>query len=1114
MKIAKNGGVYIEIAGDATSFQKALNDANSYAQNAAKSISKTLNGALGKDEISKVLEDVNKYTQRAALAVRGMNQDLSEYNALFRNLGYTIGLRGKDLDKFAENQKKALNARLVKAYEDNMRGLNRTLGETVSKGSKAAGVLSGLAAGAVGVVSIGGAADFARETIKVSGDIDMLKRSFSAIRGGPAEAQQEMDFLISTSKRLGQSFEGLAEGYRGFLAASQVSTLSLEQVKDIFTAVTETSTVLGLSSDRTRFALLALEQMMSKGVVSMEELRRQLGDHIPGAMAMAARAMNLPIQQFMKMVENGEVLADELLPKLAAEMRRTFGSGLEEALNAPLRNIERLKTALHLGMAEVGDAGLLEAVGDISLRWAGLVEKVSGGAATLVSGIKPVISYMDIAAVAAGTFGLALTKNFIGPIPKVNALLSSLRASLAATFNLYTLGLTGAATAVYFLATWQSESERINQKYAASIAEVNKRLQENLQLSGAAAEMEIRSQTMLKQKLEEAQEDLRIAADNLNDIIDESLRKAELRRIGRDMKIDYGVVTELRGLAAALTEGKISLEQFIQETDRFSGSAGKDLINSIQTSAIAMEAIIVKQEKMRWGLDGTRAAFLQLQHVFDRGLVLRVSGLNELERAFMLAGEIAALGAAGKLALPEIRVKGLDEFLTAADATATAKRAQKQKEMQERIAQGYELLEKDGLSASQIDKIRTGLKNLEADYNSMFNKPKSRSGKSAANERLNLNKQMLNDIKRLTLGEREYQLEQIKEQAVKARGLNIDKEVIAQWQKLQIAELDKTHFSEASQAIQDFERQYLETVKGVSGAAASVRSEMDRFREAAATQFDGIPEKAAEYEAILLRISELEQRRLQEVSRESDDGIARALRKYAEEASDMAAMMEDATTNALKGMEDAFVQFATTGKLSFSDMANSIISDLARIMTRQAITQPLANALSGVVGSLLPTSVGWSSFSSMSNLFDSSSILSSILPSAKGNVFAANSKGISAYSNKIVDTPTVFPFAKGIGLMGEAGAEAIMPLVRTSSGDLGVRAQGSGDGGGGKVNIRIIDQRGGDAPPLQVQQTPNANGGMDITMLIQAEVRKTIRNGGADTAMRYRYGLSARPGGV
>ncbi|EOB0297917.1 phage tail tape measure protein, partial [Escherichia coli] len=61
------------------------------------------------------------------------------------------------------------------------------------------------------------------------------------------------------------------------------------------------------------------------------------------------------------------------------------------------------------------------------------------------------------------------------------------------------------------------------------------------------------------------------------------------------------------------------------------------------------------------------------------------------------------------------------------------------------------------------------------------------------------------------------------------------------------------------------------------------------------------------------------------------------------------------------------------------------------------------------------------------------------------------SANLSAYSNTIVDTPTYFAFAKGAGLMGEAGPEAIMPLTRAADGSLGVRAIGNVNSGGGFV---------------------------------------------------------------
>jgi phage-related minor tail protein len=138
-----------------------------------------------------------------------------------------------------------------------------------------------------------------------------------------------------------------------------------------------------------------------------------------------------------------------------------------------------------------------------------------------------------------------------------------------------------------------------------------------------------------------------------------------------------------------------------------------------------------------------------------------------------------------------------------------------------------------------------------------------------------------------------------------------------------------------------------------------------------------------------------------------------------------------------KASADAFVEFAFTGKTSFGGLVDSILKDLARMAAYNAF-KPLFNSFSD--------SIGKSNF--FSDLFGGSGggggTLFGIKTSAKGNVF--DSAGLSAYSGKVVSRPTLFPFASGIGLMGEAGPEAILPLSRGRDGKLGVA------GGGNVVN--------------------------------------------------------------
>ena len=188
-------------------------------------------------------------------------------------------------------------------------------------------------------------------------------------------------------------------------------------------------------------------------------------------------------------------------------------------------------------------------------------------------------------------------------------------------------------------------------------------------------------------------------------------------------------------------------------------------------------------------------------------------------------------------------------------------------------------------------------------------------------------------------------------------------------------------------------------------------------------------------------------------------GMIDALEEYRKKASDVAGQVKNAMANALQGMEDALVNFVMTGKLAFGDLARSILADITRIVIRSAIISPILGAFGIKVGS------------------------------AKGNVFAGGEHLQEYAYGGIVNRRTVFPMKNGMGLMGEAGAEAIMPLKRGSDGKLGVMSQG---GGGNVVNVTV------NASGTSAQgNTMKANQlGKMIGTAIEAELIKQKRPGG------------------
>ena len=172
-------------------------------------------------------------------------------------------------------------------------------------------------------------------------------------------------------------------------------------------------------------------------------------------------------------------------------------------------------------------------------------------------------------------------------------------------------------------------------------------------------------------------------------------------------------------------------------------------------------------------------------------------------------------------------------------------------------------------------------------------------------------------------------------------------------------------------------------------------------------------------------------------------------------------------------------------KADWADWANSVLNELQKVLLRAILVNSLKSAGdSGLLGSLSGMFGGASSGGSTpSGTYDSAA--SGLTLNAKGGVY--DSPDLSKFRNGIVNSPTMFAFAKGAGLMGEAGPEAIMPLTRTADGSLGVRmvddAVSSVSAGGNSIQ-QTIQQHftisgNGDAALKQAMEEAAAKGARD-----------------------------------
>ncbi|BEC00873.1 phage tail tape measure protein [Escherichia coli] len=151
-------------------------------------------------------------------------------------------------------------------------------------------------------------------------------------------------------------------------------------------------------------------------------------------------------------------------------------------------------------------------------------------------------------------------------------------------------------------------------------------------------------------------------------------------------------------------------------------------------------------------------------------------------------------------------------------------------------------------------------------------------------------------------------------------------------------------------------------------------------------------------------------------------GLQEGLTNWADSATDYASQAADAVVSTMDGMVSNISDALAGNVVEWRNWGSSVLREVSKILMNAAIVNGL-KSLSGA-GGWLGTVGGW---------------ISGAVANAKGGVYT--SANLSAYSNTIVDTPTYFAFAKGAGLMGEAGPEAIMPLTRVTNGAIVIHTQ-------------------------------------------------------------------------
>lgn len=217
------------------------------------------------------------------------------------------------------------------------------------------------------------------------------------------------------------------------------------------------------------------------------------------------------------------------------------------------------------------------------------------------------------------------------------------------------------------------------------------------------------------------------------------------------------------------------------------------------------------------------------------------------------------------------------------------------------------------------------------------------------------------------------------------------------------------------------------------------------------------------------------------------------LKDLAKTGEDSFGSIKESIENMGNKAADTFAELLVTGKGSFTDLINSWLKDITRLQAKKMM-DPITKGATDWLGDLF----GGGFYKYGGAALDVGNM------SANGNAF--DSHGVMPFANGgIVTRPTLFPFAKGIGLMGEAGPEAIMPLTRGANGKLGVQA--SGGGSAQPSRIEIINQTSRPAVVSQADTHFDAEG-----MVTTIVIRDLAGNGRIANVIQRQYGLNRAAG--
>ncbi|EIP0500049.1 phage tail tape measure protein [Escherichia coli] len=916
--------------------------------------------------------------------------------------------------------------------------------------------------------------------------------------------------LMAISQRTGTAFSDNASLFARSAASMREYGYSSEEVLKVTEAISTGLKLSGASTAEASSVITQFSQALAQGVLRGEEFNsvNENGDRVIRALA---AGMGVARKDLKAMADNGKLTADKVVPALISQlgalrdeyaaMPDTVSSSATKVENAFMAwvgganeasGVTKTLTGVLNGVADNMDtvaaaAGALVAVG-VARYFGNMASSAGSATAGLITAARNEVALAEAqlrgtqiatararAAVYRAQQAVVAargTERQAAAEAKLTAAQASLTRNIAArtaaqtTLNTVTsvgsrllsgaLGLVGGvpglvmlgATAWYTMYQNQEQARESARQYAATIDEIRQK-----------------TSAMSLPEASDNEEKTRQALDEQNRLIDE--QKSKIKSLQEKIAgyqyvlANPGWTTDNGFMINHMTSVKTVTEGLAEATNQLAVEQSR--LTQMQGKAQSIQDVLAGLEERRVALIRQQAAE---QNKAYQSLLIMNGQHTEFNRLLGLGNELLQQrqGLVNvPLRLPQAALD--DKQQNALNNTERELTLSRMKgEARERTRLGYVADDLGFVGDAYQTARQTYINNaLEAWRNNQANKPKVRGGKSEAEKTEDAYNRLIKQQKeQIALAGQNTELAKMKYQVSQGE-LSTLSEVQKQTLLQNAALIDQKKIREQIAAYESSLADSNASVRASNEAQLLGYGDGTRIRERLQEMWNirqEFEQKNNELlrqyqtgeieEALWKQEKTLNEKYLEERLNDQQDyyakadalrsnwnaGLKEGLTNWADSATDYASQAADAVVSTMDGLVSNISEALAGNVVDWRNWGSSILQEVSKILMNATIVnglKSLSRTMSGARGWI--GSVGdW---------------LSGAVANAKGGVYT--SANLSAYSNTIVDTPTYFAFAKGAGLMGEAGPEAIMPLTRAADGSLGVRAIGNVNSGGGFV---------------------------------------------------------------